>query len=61
MTHPPSLCFAPSSSMGVTSVWASSLLVLRLLLLVTGDQGEWGSGSGGQRDGMRFLHFRTFS
>lgn len=42
MTHPSSLSFAPSSSMGATSAWASGLLVLRLLLLVAGDQGEWG-------------------
>lgn len=42
MTHLPSLSFAPSSSMGAESVWASGLLVLWLLLLVSGDQGEWG-------------------
>lgn len=72
MTHPLSLSFAPSSSMGATSVWASGLLVLRLLLLVAGDQGEWGQhwggGTGrvtqqlamGQQDGMRLFHSRTF-
>lgn len=42
MTHLPSFSFAPSSSMGAQSVWALGLLVLWLLLLVTGDQGEWG-------------------
>lgn len=42
MTHLPSLPFAPSSSMGSKSVWASGLLVLWLLILVAGDQGELG-------------------
>lgn len=42
VTHLLSLSFVPSSSMGAKSVWVSGLLVLWLLLLVAGDQSEWG-------------------
>lgn len=66
MTHLSFLSFAPSSSMGAGSVWASGLLLLWLLLLVAGDQGEWGIFSVdiivvGQRKGARLFKLEPFS
>jgi hypothetical protein len=51
--------------MGAGSVWASGLLLLWLLLLVAGDQGEWEVISVdiivGQRDGARLFMLEPFS
>lgn len=52
--------------MGAGSLGASGLLLLRLLLLVAGDQGEWGVFSVdiivvGQRNGARLFMLEPFS